>query len=208
MTKHLQKIGLAATAAFLVGGTASSQIGFAPKVDYPIASTPDQIAIGDWDGDGDLDLASTCDAPERVAFHFNDGNGVYTFGYNLYLTSHSVPKGITAGDLDGDGDDDLVVVAYGHDHIHTLENLGFGAFALAGNFDVSHGATYVIAAHLDGDNDLDLVVTCRDSGTVDVLHNLGSGSFGPATSYPAGTDTRGACAADLDQDDDLDLAVA
>jgi len=208
MTKHLRPFGIAATAAFAVGGIASGQIGFNPKVDYPIASTPDQIAIGDWDGDGDMDLASTCDGPERVAFHFNDGNGVYTFGYNLYLTSNSNPKGITAADIDGDGDDDLVVVAYGHDHIHTLENLGFGAFALADNFPVSHGATYVTAALIDGDDDVDLVVTCRDSGVVDVLRNLGGGSFGPATSYPAGADTRGVCAADLDQDDDLDLAVA
>ncbi len=208
MTKHLTSIGLGATAALLVGGTASSQIGFAPKVDYPIASTPDQIAIGDWDGDGDLDLASTCDGPERVAFHFNDGNGLFTFGYNLYLTSNSIPKGITAGDLDGDGDPDLVVVAYGHDMIHTIENLGYGAFALADAYDVSHGATYVIAAPLDGDGDLDLAVSCRDSGRVDILRNLGGGIFGSRTSFAAGSDTRGLCAADLDGDADLDLAIA
>ena len=208
MSRSLKTVGVAAFAAFAVGGVASSQVEFLPKVDHPVASTPDQIAIGDWDGDGDMDLAVTCDAPERVAIFVNDGRGAFAFSYNVYLTSNSGPKGLAAGDFNRDGDTDLVVVAFGHDQLHVLENLGAGAFAVAEAYPVSHGATYVIAALLDGDADLDLVVTCRDSGSVDVLRGVGSGHFGAATTYPAGVDTRGLCAADLDGDLDLDVAVA
>lgn len=199
---------IAGIAFAAIAGAANAQIGFHDKADYPVTETPDQIAIGDWDGDGDDDLAITCDSPDRVELLFNSGSGKFLDRDRVYFTSGSKPKGICTADFDLDGDLDLAVAAYGHDEVVILQNVGAGAFAVARSYAVSHGASYLIAAALNGHPEPDLAVSCRDSGNVDVLHNLGGGFFSAASTVHAGIDTRNLAAADLDGDDDLDLAVA
>lgn len=208
MTHSLQAIGLASIAALTVGGSASGQIVLAPHLDYSVTATPHQTSVADFDGDGDLDLAITADAPDRVKFLLNDGTGGFAIGTDVNLPSSSSSKGIACADLDGDLDLDLVVALYGLDQLLVLVNQGTGIYALGATYPVSHGVTYVIVGQLDGDEQPDLAASCRDSGSVNVLLNLGAGLFGPAAAFPAGVDTRALCTADLDGDGDFDLAAA
>ncbi len=208
MTKLLPAIGIASIAAIAVGGYAAGQIAFAPHVDVQVTSTPDQTTVGDFDGDGDLDLAITSDGPDRVTILVNDGTGTFGAGNDVNLPSSSSPKGIACADFDGDLDLDLVVALYGQDQLLVVINQGSGSFTLGASYPVSHGVTYVVVGRFDPDASIDLAASCRDSGKVDVLLQTSAGLFGAAAAFPAGLDTRALCPSDLDGDGDLDLSAA
>ncbi len=116
------------------------------------------LALGDLDGDGDLDLATVHaqGAPDFV--YWNDGTGRFTFALYLPGTASSSSYAIALGDLDGDGDLD-VVVGRRDQHNVVIRNDGAGVFT-----DVSAtiqpnvvDATVAVAlADVDGDQDLDV----------------------------------------------------
>lgn len=64
------------------------------------------LAVGDVDGDGDLDLLTSHD--QRIALRLNDGTGDYAGGADM-PSAHTV-QSAQLGDIDGDGDLDLVSI--------------------------------------------------------------------------------------------------
>ncbi len=118
----------------------------------------------DFDGDGDLDLlvASLGELfPSdlrigSVVVLENDGNERFT----SRVAAAGIPRvaDVRAGDLDGDGDLDLAVAAFGYDHGETLwlENRGGWEFE-AHVLQRFSGAINAIAADLDDDGALDVV---------------------------------------------------
>ena len=88
----------------LLGSTTAGQ--FLLHALVPVGTTPDDLAAGDFDRDGDVDLA-VCDRVVNGLVHFlrNDGSGALAA-----LGSTSVgdkPTALAAADLDRDGDLDL-----------------------------------------------------------------------------------------------------
>ncbi|GEM_PF-1711866 len=121
--------------------------------------------------------------------------------YALGASSHSA----TSGDLDGDGDLDLVAANDGS--ISVLLGNGDGSFAAAVNNVTGIDAWGMATGDLDGDGDLDLAVA--DGGaSVSVLLGNGDGSFAAAVPYGVGSMPSSVAFGDLDRDGDLDLAVA
>ncbi|MFN3240247.1 MAG: FG-GAP-like repeat-containing protein [Planctomycetota bacterium] len=144
-------------------------------VDATAASVPAHggrnaaLVAGDWDGDGDLDLAvvggDLCGpgygCGEQIRILRNDGAA----GFSTTTLGFARAGDVAAGDIDGDGDLDLVVAAelayYGGGQNRVLRNDGAGNFA-----DVSQAWSPSTAvwsascalADLDGDGDLDQVV--------------------------------------------------
>ncbi|MCP4990578.1 MAG: hypothetical protein GY928_32430 [Colwellia sp.] len=68
------------------------------------------VALGDIDGDGDLDAYAPNHVGVADEVWFNDGNGYYTIGQSVGSANG---QGVGLGDLDGDGDIDAVVVNWG-----------------------------------------------------------------------------------------------
>ncbi len=116
-------------------------------------------------------------------------------------------RALAAGDLDGDGDLDLVLNRSGHDMLRL--NQGDGMFVDASSNLPSGGvvAAGVALGDLDGDGDLDIVIG-HNRNRDQVLLNDGSARFTDVTSNEvanaAGTTTT-VVLADLDGDGDLDL---
>ncbi|MDY7077499.1 MAG: VCBS repeat-containing protein [Chloroflexota bacterium] len=158
----------------------SSRGGLAPPYNTSIISALEGLAmraaaLGDLDGDGDLDLFTAVIAPrqgrnrdpaDRVLF--NDGSGNFTdSGQRLGETDSTA---VALGDLDGDGDlDALVGTGMGSVvWINQGETQGGqnGAFALSGQKISGGQTTAVFLSDLDGDGDLDALVGGRRQATI------------------------------------------
>jgi hypothetical protein len=166
------------------------------------------LALGDMDGDGDLDLMEGNGGTSHKAnFWFrNDGAGNFTGGISLgTITTHST-RSIALGDVDGDGDLDMITGNYGdNNQLHV--NSGNGSFSAV--LDLSPDTlqtTSVALGDIDNDGDLDLV-TGNYGERNRVYSNDGSGNF---TGYNISNDsyqTRSVTLADIDEDGDLDMVA-
>ncbi|WP_231742071.1 FG-GAP repeat domain-containing protein [Stieleria varia] len=131
---------------------------------------------------------------------------------NTGLQDLSNVHAVIAGDMEGDGDVDLVVSA--DDGIHVFINRGTRTFfeskLPANGFDVDDPATSLAIADLDRDLDLDVVTVHAASGRVGLLENLLHLQF--RTRYldeiPASKDAHSVLVADVDGNIAWDIIIA
>ncbi|MET4107575.1 FG-GAP-like repeat-containing protein [Hymenobacter sp. UYP22] len=117
------------------------------------------------------------------------------------------PEDVAMGDVDGDGDLDVLTANTTDNSVSVLLNSGAGAFTAAAAVTVGAGPVRVLLGDVDGDGDLDLLAASYSAGTVSVRLNNGTGSFGGTQEVAAGNGPRGLALGDVDGDGDLDLAV-
>jgi hypothetical protein len=118
------------------------------------------------------------------------------------------PSSVSAIDLDGDEDFDLVTANYHPGKVSILMNNGDGTLQTAVDYDAGDGPISVFSIDLDGDGDDDLATANQMSNNVSILINIGDGSFQPAANYDTGDGPSSVFAIDLDGDGDNDLATA
>ncbi len=139
----------------------------------------------DLDLDGDIDVLSASAEDDKVAWYENLGPGGGVgggyFGPPIIVSStSSSPRDVTAGDVDGDGLEDIVYSAYRDNSVSWIRNLGNGQFAPPqGITTLAVGALGVDVADIDGDGDLDVVSASFLDGAIAWYENLGQGVFGP-----------------------------
>ncbi len=115
-----------------------------------------------------------------------------------------------AGDVDGDGDADLVV-AMEWAPVQLLLNDGRGRFSADPTRvpQTTHDHEEAALADLDGDGDLDLAIVSEDDRAAELWLNDGAGRFTVAPfEAAAGAIGNGVIAVDVDGDGDRDLVTA
>jgi N-acetylneuraminic acid mutarotase len=165
-------------------------------------------ALGDLDGDGDLDVITTyCNGYTRV--YHNDGSAIFTgvqsFDHTLYCLTDA-----DLGDLDGDGDLDAILIDLSNPGSNlVMSNDGTGHFTQSANM-VSHNDTYGELGDLDGDGDLDFFVASGGfyAGTLNVWKNDGAGVFTLWQDFDTAYEHIDVALGDLDNDGDLDAFTA
>ena len=175
------------------------------------------VAVGDFDGDGDEDLAKPCFWCWDVGILFGNGDGTFLIPDTAELGGG--PQFSAVADLDNDGRLDLVTANEGTNDVSVLLANGAGSFAPEQRSCVVNAAppcppgsdpSALVIEELTGDSHSDLAVTNPMSNTVSILAGDGTGSFSFVSSLPlpfGGMSPSSIAAGDLDNDDDEDLLV-
>ena len=208
----------AALVAALVASAGAASTNFVEPASSPeqVGAGPQGVVVADLDGDGDRDLATANGSNSNVTVLRNNGAANFAPFASSPEGVGSFPTAITAADIDGDADQDLLVADQLDDAVYVLRNNGNANFTQPATSPEPAGDTpaEVAAADLDDDGDTDLAVAdaieSTDTDNVTILLNNGNGNFARAPTSPedAGNKPVAIATADLDGDGDADLATA
>jgi hypothetical protein len=206
---------LAALFPALIAGPAAAQPFTETAPGLPEKAFP-CVAVGDYDGDGDLDVLVAASGSHDIAFTtlYNNTGGTFTDSGIALL---GLARATAAwGDLDGDGDLDLAMTGlesgatFGTTRVY--RNNGGTFTALPGPFLGVFGGS-IAWGDYDGDGDLDLLVTGVMTATAGgvaatrLYRNDGGGVF-TSVPHPFPDCYDGAVAwGDYDNDGDLDVVI-
>jgi hypothetical protein len=163
----------------------------APGSPITVTGRPQNLAVGDVNKDGKPDLVIAC-KDKQVAVLLGDGKGGFrpAPGSPIKLTINSGEMEMALGDVNGDGDLDLVVTDHDSYAVTVLLGDGKGGFAPAPGSPFAakkgqHPHTHGLAlADVNGDGKLDVITGNTDDNDVAVLLGDGKGGFAPAPGSP------------------------
>jgi hypothetical protein len=101
----------------------SGTISFATKVDFATGSVPTDVATGDINGDGKLDIA-TVNGPDNTVsvFRSTGSSGTISFAAKEDFATGLSPTCVAIGDVDGDGKPDIAVSNHDGPSLSIIKN--------------------------------------------------------------------------------------
>jgi FG-GAP-like repeat len=206
---------IASLAALLAAGAVPADAaGFtaAPGSPFAAPGATGPLALGDLNGDGNVDAVVSDSAAGRLVVLLGNGRGGLVAAPPV-ATGGTKPSGVALVDLNGDGRLDAAVANSGSHKASVLLGNGAGGFVAAPKspfFTDSARPVSVVVGDFNGDTKPDVAVV--NSSSADVSLMLGDGSGGLTLAGPpvvTGGDHPGpAAAGDFNGDGKLDVAVA
>ena len=179
---------------------------------FPLPTTatgPIAMTVGDFNADGNQDLAIVNETTNNVAILFGNGNATFSLATGSPFAVGKTPVAIASADLNGDSHTDIVVVNQADNTISVLLGNGDGTFVSAVNSPLATGQapTAVTIADFNGDSLPDIAVTDPQTDSVSVYLGLGQGQFAQGFELPVGTNPTAILAASFSGASLPDVAI-
>jgi CSLREA domain-containing protein len=196
---------LASNTIYFPVGTPSVALSFGAYTAATVASPPSEMAQGDFNGDGKLDLAVSNSTGNTVSIFLGNGDG--TFQPPTFFNTTTNPWGIAVGDLNGDGIPDLVVGSDSAAGLTVAIGNGAGGFT-ATTLPGGICPMYPVLADFNGDGNLDIVVGNQCNNGILVYLGNGDGTFQSPLVISGSSRINTLVVADFNGDGNLDIAAA
>jgi hypothetical protein len=171
-----------------------------------VGSYPSSLAAGDFNNDGQLDLATANYIDRTVSVLLGQGDGGFLPAATL--TVGGDPRAVAVGDFNSDGSLDLAATNFIDSTISVMLGRGDGTFLPATILSVGSFPAAVAVGDFNHDGHLDLATANEGGNTVSVVLGRGDGSFQPGATLTVGRSPQSVAAEDFNQDGHLDLATA
>jgi hypothetical protein len=205
-------VALATTWAIAVALPAVAQ--FETRASFPVGgdNAPYSVAVGDFNGDGILDVAEVNELPTgSVEILLGNGNGTFRLGATYAVGVQ--PFYATTASLRNNGILDLVVGDSLSDNVWVMLGNGDGTFQPPVAYPTGGRPVDVSTGRFDGDRNLDILALTgngAECNCVEVLPGAGDGTVGAAINTPVPYNINGLAiaAGDFNDDGKLDVAVS
>jgi hypothetical protein len=149
-------------------------------VNYSAGTSPNGIAVGDFNADGKLDLAVANYISNDVSILLGKGDGTFQAAVNY--TSGAGPNWVEVGDFNEDSKLDLVIADAASNEASLFLGNGDGTFQPAVPYAAGSQANTAVPGDFNGDGRLDLAIADHNSGAVDILLQATTVSLSPLSS--------------------------
>lgn len=183
-------------------GDGAGNFTVAPDVTVP--RQPFWVAVGDFNGDGNQDIATANQQPGTVSIRLGDGAG--NFSGTTDVTVGSGPSSIVIGDFNNDGNQDFITGNVNSSNVSIRLGDGIGNFSGTTNIAVGSQPYYAAIADFNNDGNQDFAASLFGSTSVPIRLGNGMGSFTGTTNVPVGTAPLSVAVGDFNGDGKQDFA--
>ncbi|CAF1509288.1 unnamed protein product, partial [Adineta ricciae] len=154
------------------------------------SSRPSSVVVFDFNGDGKLDAAVNNFGRSTILVFNGIDNGKFITGQTYPLDSGSSPKHINLGDVNNDGQMDMIVTNLAARSVSILFGAENGTFTAATSYSTGTGTQPWLTAlgDFNNDNRLDIVSPNWISDDMSIFLNDGNGNFSNMIRYPIGNE--------------------
>jgi hypothetical protein len=187
-------------------GTFQAPAAVATITGADCALSSDNIDVGDFNKDGNLDVVVA--APNGLNVLLGNGNGTFqTPPITLSLGGFEAVAVLT-GDINQDSNPDLIAATKNTNRIYAILGAGNGTFQISSNFDTCQMRD-ITAADVNRDGRLDIAGVCNGlTNSLQMYFGQGNGTFGSLQAMnPSNVHPWSVRAADLNSDNNPDLVV-
>ena len=178
---------------------------------FAVGRWPYLLALGDVNRDGHLDIATPNARDDTLTLLLGNGTGRFSQASNSPIAVTPWPYSLTLGDINGDGNPDIITSHNDSTLLSILLGDGEGMFEETPNspIDIGRRGWRIRLGDVNGDGKTDLVTDTAGNSIV-IMIGDGKGKFLPAPASPiaVGRGPWGLALGDVNDDGKLDIVSA